>query len=312
MKRKIISLAGKTSVVSLPISWVKKYNIKKGDEIELEENGNNLIIKPKGLEQSTKIISIDTTDFTERPFRYAMSALHKLGYDEITLVHKKGPMKEPITDLIRNLLLGFVVIEQTSKRTVLRSMANEIDSEFDPALRRAFLVTISLAKSSLDMLSSEEFSNLPSLVNLEKTNNQLTSFCLRLISKGFYKDEEKKIFILTVIWNLEKIADEYKDICNELCDNKTKINPEILALYNEVISLLDGYYELFYKFNREKINDLDELKNKIQLTRKKINSESYNEIFLLTKLMTLTSKISDMSSSVTALHHRTITSQPFQ
>ncbi len=312
MKRKIINLAGKTSVVSLPITWVRKYNIKKGDEIELEEDGNNIMLRPANLEQKPKIISIDASGFSERPFRYAMSALHKLGYDEITLLHKNGPMKGVIDDLIRNLLLGFVVIEQTSKKTVLRSVAKEIDTEFEPALRRAFLVTMSLANSSLDMLSSGEFQTMLSLINLEKTNNQLTSFCLRLISKGLYKNEEKKIFVSTIIWNLEKIADEYKEICSELSKNSTGINPEILGLYKEVNNLLYGYYELFYKFERQKINSLHELKEKIQRSKEKIKAGSHNEVFLLTELMAITSKISDLSSSIFAIHHRTIMSETFQ
>ena len=33
MKRNIILMGGKTHVISLPLKWVKKYGIKKGEDI---------------------------------------------------------------------------------------------------------------------------------------------------------------------------------------------------------------------------------------------------------------------------------------
>lgn len=36
MKRKVVFLAGKTAVLSLPINWVRKCSINKGDEIDIQ------------------------------------------------------------------------------------------------------------------------------------------------------------------------------------------------------------------------------------------------------------------------------------
>jgi len=47
MKRKIIQTAGKTMVVSLPSAWVKKYGIKKGEEVEVEERGAEISVSTK-------------------------------------------------------------------------------------------------------------------------------------------------------------------------------------------------------------------------------------------------------------------------
>jgi len=44
MKRKIIQLAGKTMVVSLPAEWIRKFKVNKGDEVELKEEGKRIII----------------------------------------------------------------------------------------------------------------------------------------------------------------------------------------------------------------------------------------------------------------------------
>ena len=62
MKRKIIKLGPATLVISLPSKWIKQTHVKPGDEIELEEIDNNLVIK---AEESKKINKI-FLDFTEK------------------------------------------------------------------------------------------------------------------------------------------------------------------------------------------------------------------------------------------------------
>ncbi len=303
MRRKVIQLAGKTSVVSLPNKWVKFYGVKKGDELDIEEVSNYLMIKPLVKGDEIKKISLNVDGLNDRTFKYAISALHKIGYDEINLYYSSKKLGELIPHILQNLLLGFVVIEQTSKKIVLKNVANEIESEFNPTLRRAFLVTISLAESILDMINSKNFKNLYPLISLENSNNQLTSFCLRLINKGFYKDVNKKGFLTTIIWSLEKIADEYKYICINLSKNNKEINLEILKIYKEVNLLFKEYYLLFYDFSADKLNDLVDKNN---IINKKLNSIKVNseyELNLINILYSITSKTSDLSSSIFALNY---------
>ena len=42
MKRKVINISGNCMMVSLPAKWVAKHNIKKGDEVEVEEKAESL------------------------------------------------------------------------------------------------------------------------------------------------------------------------------------------------------------------------------------------------------------------------------
>ncbi len=45
MKRKVSLHGPSTLTVSLPSKWVKKYCIKKGDELDIEEKNSTLIIQ---------------------------------------------------------------------------------------------------------------------------------------------------------------------------------------------------------------------------------------------------------------------------
>ena len=54
MKRKVIQLAGRTFVVSLPTSWAREWDVKKGEELELIEDGPRLILSTEKSRQSKK------------------------------------------------------------------------------------------------------------------------------------------------------------------------------------------------------------------------------------------------------------------
>ena len=68
MKRKVIQLAGKTSVISLPSKWVQQQGIKKGDELEIKEEGSKIIVSSeKG--SILQNIQVDLSDLDRRERR---------------------------------------------------------------------------------------------------------------------------------------------------------------------------------------------------------------------------------------------------
>jgi len=44
MRRKVIQIADSTQLVSLPRKWALKHGIKKGDELNIEEKGSELLV----------------------------------------------------------------------------------------------------------------------------------------------------------------------------------------------------------------------------------------------------------------------------
>ena len=46
MKRKIVGLGHNACVLTLPARWLKSNSLKKGDELNVEENGKQLIVLP--------------------------------------------------------------------------------------------------------------------------------------------------------------------------------------------------------------------------------------------------------------------------
>ena len=60
MKRKIVQHGSSSLTVSIPYKWIQKYNLNKGDEINIEENGNSLILSSDNRKvQNVKKIKVD-------------------------------------------------------------------------------------------------------------------------------------------------------------------------------------------------------------------------------------------------------------
>lgn len=301
MKRKIIQIAKSTVMVSIPSKFVKKYGITKGDEVDVKEAGSQIVIETKKPDISKKIY-VDATIVKDRVLRYLLSGAHKSGYVEIEIKYNSKEQLDTTNDLLKNLYTGFAMMEQKANKLVLKKISKDIEEEFNPSLRRAFLVTISLSESILEHINKNQFENILDLINLEKTNNQLTNFCERVLNEGFY-DCIKTTFTYTIIWNLEKIADEYKHICETLNLYDNKISKDIIALLEEANKLLKGYYDLFYDFKLEKVNDLDTTKKKIDnLYLEATKNKNPKEQKILHHIITIVHKCSDFSTNIVGLN----------
>ena len=121
MKRKVIQIADSTQLVSLPRKWAIRYNIKKGDEVEVEEQGNKLLI---GTEKTHDIgsIEVDISSLDRDSFMFLIRILYIRGYNEIKLTfnnpladhHRIGKKVKVISEIHNevNRLTGIEVIQQ--------------------------------------------------------------------------------------------------------------------------------------------------------------------------------------------------------
>ena len=299
MKRKVIQIADKTLVLSLPNDWVKQWGIKKGDELEVLESGPRLIASTSEF-RPLKKGQVDVSNASERTLRWLLSSLHKKGYDEIE-IRSENPLHAVIIDqLLKDLFLGFAIVHRSGATCLIRSLAKELDDQLQVIVRRAFLVTLALADQTLETVKQKKFGLLKDLLELEKTNNQLTNFCERILNKKGLDEPVKTNFLYVIMWNLEKIADDYKYICEHL-SAKRKIGSRAVEFFNRVNKLFRNYYELFYKFDVQKLSSLsDEFK---QLSKDiEVELAKGDDAIVLSHLYHVALKTVDFSASTFALH----------
>jgi signal transduction histidine kinase len=137
---------------------------------------------------------------------------------------------------------------------------------------------------------------------LEKTNNQLTNFCERILIKKGNKISENTCLLYVIIWNLEKIADDYKYICMEIMRKNTKIDKKVLEMHKKTNEILRGYYQTFYKFDLKNLNRLSEESIRLSDEIKKALRKSNQNHLLLNYLLSMLNKIGDFSASIVGLN----------
>lgn len=299
MKRKVIQLAGKTYVVTLPTEWVKQWGIKKGEEVEVKESGPRLIVSTDQA-RNVKKGEVDVNNASEQTLKWILSSMHKKGYDEIELKTEKNEHNKIVDDMLRDVFMGFAVVNKTPKSITLHAVSRELDDQLSAVVRRAFLVTIQMGEDLSRIAKIKDKTAIEQILAQEKINNQLTNFIERIINKKGLDEPVKNSFLYVIIWNLEKIGDQFKKIGEELQKNNS-IDKNTQSLLERTANILREYYELFYKFD---ISSLSQLSDKFKILSKDIETELHKtkHPVLLSHLLSATLKIENFSASTFALN----------
>lgn len=264
IKRSVIQIANSTHLVSLPRDWVKRLNIKKGEQLEVEDNGNHILITTdKGFGIKKTEINISGLNDMIKDILYA---LYKLGYEEVKLNYNEPDLTETIQKVLQNEMIGFEVIEQRHGHCIIKAVAGGFEKEFDNMFRRTFLLLKSMAGDLLKCMEEGDMSPVGSIKLLEVNNNKYTAFCRRIIQKKGYKDTRKSIVMYMIVEEIEKVADEYKYLCDYFLDTEGKaiknIRKDTLELFKKLNEYLEKVYNAYYNFNLKEVNTLFKFRKK--------------------------------------------------
>ncbi|HME87388.1 MAG TPA: AbrB/MazE/SpoVT family DNA-binding domain-containing protein [Candidatus Nanoarchaeia archaeon] len=265
MKRSVIQLAGRTLLVSLPAKWVDANGVKKGDELELVEDGHKITINTEA-KSAIETATLDADSVGEQIQRYVF-ALYKKGIDEIKINYSDPKVADMIRDTLLSETVGYEIVSQTPKSCTVKLITSGNMTEFDSLLRRTFLLLLSMSDEMVSSIKNKDFDHLTKTALLEQPNNRLTTVCRRTINKWGTESYNKVGPIYYIVEELENISDEYKHFCNNLArikeaPNKT-IRPEILEILDLTNTVMRAFYETFYKLDLKKLELITNARKKI-------------------------------------------------
>lgn len=296
MKRKVIQIAESTQLISLPRKWAQLHNIKKGDELEITEEGKSLKVSTdRGLELEKANIKIkNPAHFMKR----SISSLYKLGYDEIEVSFDDAKVIDLIQSEITELL-GFEIVNQSERSCTLKNIAPGLDTEFDSILRRIFLMNLSMANDSYEAISKSDFERLDDIMKVEATNNKLTNFCERMLNKKGYKDYNKVNIVYSIVVSLERVADELRDLCDYVYRNqKIKIGKDTLDIYKGCVELIDLFQQLFYNYDLDKMFAMKEKRINLETKAFNILTKNKEDSILLHYMIALIQLVHHMTEGL--------------
>jgi len=288
VKRKVIQIANSTQLISLPRKWSLKYNIKKGDELDLEEDGDKIIIRTETT-PTVREITVDVSGLTPRLADRFIARSYQKGYDTIVVKYDQPELAIAIQNKVTELL-GFEIMERTKDTMLIKSISQKIDMDFDTTLRRAFLIVLDMANTCLESFSKGDKKTLENLHYKDFDLNKFCYFCLRTINKGLHSGFGTYI-LYYLIESLEDVGDEYKALAKYLAKIDAK-KKNLIKMISKVNELTKMGYEFYYKPEKSKAVSSITLYNGIKeeirnlLTTKDINeAAALNSLDLIARIV---------------------------
>lgn len=321
MKRKVMRIGPATLVVSLPSVWAKKFNIKKGEDIDVEERGRSLSISTE-KQSSLDSAMLDVTKIQPLIFR-AIGILYKLGYHKMILKYEEGTKKYKNMvyteyELIRKALkLDTGVDISEMKKTKSGNYIIGIERalveprEFNNTLNQAFLHLNFLAEETLNAIEKKDKTIISHISMADDMVNQTTNFCLRVLNRKGHDDFKKTPFIYGIIEGIEQIGDLHRLAYLYFCYRKSlKVSSDCLNLYKEVNSFVNGFYSLYRKFDIKSLVALaDKGKDLIEKIENSFSKFPKDDMAILSYLNMITLRTYDLFEPLMAFYSENIISQ---
>lgn len=289
MRRNIVQQGPTTLMVSLPIKWVRKYGLKKGEQVNVEERGRELTISTEEETERTKTeIDLLNEDYT---YIWRMiSTAYVSGYDEIKINFDKLEILKIVQKIVVEYFVGFEIVEQKKDYCIIKNVSGNRIDEFDAILKRIFLTLIQTSEIFRDYLEKGEDPSL--ILDLEKINNRQTYLLKRLLIREGFKVPEKTNFVFTLNFLLEQILNEYKFAVWYINDEKSvKVTKKIVEHYDKLHKEIKDVYQLYYNYD-------DELIEKILVNGLKTNTETGENLVLFKDDARLAHSITNITEKI--------------
>ena len=309
MKRNIMLMGGKTHVISLPLKWIKKYNVKKGEELELKEEENKIIVSTEKVHIRPPI-KINLEGANASVAIKNITNAYQLGYPELELIFSNTTTNDKTQKAVTSLnliqetcdqLIGFEITDEKETFCRIKDVAGNSINEFKNILRKIFLMINTYGTETL-----KNIDNPKKLKELHKKHTDIRkycNYCQRYLNiKGF---ENKTAQYNEILVRLLDVSRTYRFISKNQLLNKNKYSKETLKVLKTTIKLQEDFYKLFYKFSLAKASDITrkriDIFKVINELSKKENSEN---LILIHRLPFILNTILSLMNTTIAINFK--------
>lgn len=268
MKRKLVQQGNSTLMVSLPAKWLEQNELKKGDEISIQENEGYLSLSKEGIKRK-KEVELDVKDYHLTVVKSIITNCYRMGYEKIKINYESSIQYDAIEQTTRRWIIGFEVIKKEKNSCVIENITEPATEQYENILSKYFSnleYLYELTKSRISGKSSKE-----EYGEFEETEERLLkylNFCRRITAK---ESGRKGQFSTLMLATLNRAQREFYYIHTFIGKNKIKASKEI----TEFASESKGMLELIKKsYNEKKIAYISEM----HLLHKKMLNEGYKII----------------------------------
>jgi phosphate uptake regulator len=257
MKRKLVKQAGQAVTITLPIEWIRKNNLKPGDEIDVDSNDNDLIIR-SGKKIKGDNVKLDFEGFSKRLCYIYLNAAYAKGVDEIELSNAN----DISGSLIQNM--GFAVVEQNNNIQKIKDISGVSSENLDVIFKRVFQMIISYYDVAINDIFGERVATHDDLRNRDIEINKFVLFLERSIIKSSHPLPLDGKILFAYSFSLEQIGDEVFRFWRQALNNKINKSKKVEEIIHISKKALEKSFEVYYHSDDKPVKDLMDLKRNIR------------------------------------------------
>lgn len=262
MQRKLIGLSTSTTVISLPSSWIKQQELKKGDSVLLEEIDGSIIINP--INEGKQEINIDTSKTEGNLTWYLIDSAYSSGYDKINIITKNNEQTRLIGKIVR-YFPGMIIEKESKNLVIIQDISSIKEVDAKKLFTRIFHMIGALLEEFLELSKNKDWKELKNLKKRDYTINSYFSLFLRYIAKKGYSTFRKSGETHTYLKLMELFSDRLCELANLISEDK-QYNKKQEELLQDIAKM----YRELEKQHFRKDKDLIKLDNLRINTERKI------------------------------------------
>ncbi len=271
MQRKVNKIGPSTLMVSLPSKWVKKYNVKKGDVLEVEEQEDNILLhNPKKIREGTTL-SLDLDELNVSLIWYSLTAAYRSGVDEMRLKFSEETVRDDkldkkveIHELLQTIIdrcIGMEIIRNTPSTYVIKEISSIKEEEFNVIFRRIFFslqVMLDDIIQGMEAKDKKIINHVAQYADIQV--NKFCDYCIRILTKT----NTGTPMLTSIIFRLEAIGDSLKHLALHLL--KKDLGDEVLDFLKDGKLFLSAMEKFYFTEAKQDLLSLE--KRKVQMRKK--------------------------------------------
>ena len=259
MKRKLVKHGEATMMVSLPAKWLKKLDLGKGDEIDIEEKGKNLLIGAEESQKGPREITITITKENKHDISPILSHAYRRGFNRIILTGEISDVSKNIRKITNNLLLGFEVTYSSKEKILVEAVSAIDETKYEAILTKIFAILRETHAIMHEDFKNNKLRDLAEIEEIRHQQDKFILFCRRKLINSSY--EEKVMLEWEFLTFLMHIQHAYYYMYKYAYENKLKIEKPTLMLMEELDEYLENFCESYNKKDINLIHKINLLKH---------------------------------------------------
>ncbi len=239
--RKIIQLSPSTHVVSLPSAWIRRQQLRKGDEVAVQELEDQVIVTARTREKKDST-TIDLRKLPDKLVWAVCDAAYIAGHHAITFLHT--PKQAAILRYVQQEVPGMLITSQRQESITFTDITAGKAEEVQAIIVRVLHMISDLISEASSHAKSKAWTQLQEMKRQDHVINSYVSYAQRQINRFGFEKTYSSNLIITYLKLCETFADIICKLCKVYAARKKDISKglsTVLEAWRSTVALFLGY-----------------------------------------------------------------------